>query len=124
MQAILIAVVIAASACAATFAAPVTVSVTRDCKCKSDGTKDTDCYRSCILKCHAAGGVGGCVLHFPAGDYLTGALNLTSDMTVQIDANAQILGSLESTDYPLVNKIDCFLTHHIHVPQTRGHCSS
>jgi len=102
MQAILIAVVIAASACAATFAAPVTVSVTRDCKCKSDGTKDTDCYRSCILKCHAAGGVGGCVLHFPAGDYLTGALNLTSDMTVQIDANAQILGSLDQTDYPLV----------------------
>ncbi len=41
-------------------------------------------------------------VHFPPGKYLTGALNLTSNMILQIDEGAVILGSLDAADYPLV----------------------
>jgi hypothetical protein len=81
--------------------AGLTLSVTADCHCPNDGlTKATACLRKCLLRCHAGG--GGCQLHFPEGAYLTGSLNLTSNMVVQLDAGAVLLGSLDAEDYPLV----------------------
>ena len=75
--------------------------VTSDCHCPSNGVKPaTDCLRQCIAAC-SKGGTGATV-RFPPGKYLTGALNLTSNMILQIDEGAEILGSLDAADYPLV----------------------
>lgn len=77
--------------------------VTTDCKCPSDGVAPaTSCLRKCIASCSAAAGSAGATVRFPAGTYLTGALNLTSSLTVQLDEGAEILGSLDAADYPLV----------------------
>ena len=43
---------------------------------------------------------GGAVI-VPAGTYLTGALELKSDMTLRIDKNARLLGSPDTADYPI-----------------------
>jgi polygalacturonase len=40
-------------------------------------------------------------LYFPPGKYLTGAINLKSNVTLHIEAGAVILGSPEVEDYPL-----------------------
>ena len=89
----------AASAAAAAAAAAAECVVTTDCHCPSDGAETgvTACLRKCISGC----GAGGTV-RFPAGRYVTGALNLTSGLTVQLDEGAELLGSLDPADYPLV----------------------
>lgn len=104
--AILLPLLVPAWAATAT-AAPGVCVVTTDCGCPSDGsTPATECLRKCIAGCTAAGGFDGVAeVRFPAGRYLTGALNLTSHMTLQLDAGAEILGSLDPDDYPLVQAL-------------------
>ncbi|POY38245.1 hypothetical protein C3L50_13360 [Flavobacterium alvei] len=66
---------------------------------KGDGvSNDQDAIQKAINKCK---GTGGTVL-FPKGKFLTGQLQLGSDMTLQIDSLATILGiqSDEEKDYP------------------------
>jgi len=66
---------------------------------KGDGiTNDQEAIQKAINKCK---GTGGTVL-FPKGKFLTGQLQLGSDMTLQIDSLATILGikSDEEKDYP------------------------
>jgi len=59
-------------------------------------TLDTDAISSAIRACAQAG--GGTVL-FPAGTYLTGTFDLVSNITLQLDAGAVILGSPNISDY-------------------------
>ena len=68
--------------------------VTTDCHCPSDGvTKATACLRQCLANCHAKSPAGAQVqVHFPAGRYLTGALNLSSNMVLQPDLPCDIRG--------------------------------
>ena len=83
-------------------AGPVECVVTTDCGCPSDGvTAATACLRRCIADCHHRGPAASRVV-VPAGRYVTGALNLTSHLVLQLDAGAELLGSLEPSDYPLV----------------------
>jgi len=64
---------------------------------KGDGaTLDTDAISSAIRACAQVG--GGTVL-FPAGTYLTGTFELVSNITLQLDAGAVILGSPNISDY-------------------------
>ena len=66
---------------------------------KGDGvTNDQEAIQKAINKCK---GTGGTVL-FPKGKFLTGQLQLGSDMTLQIDSLATILGiqSDEEKEYP------------------------
>eukprot|EP01052_Picozoa_sp_SAG31_P014862 SAG31_NODE_938_length_10882_cov_18.550032_5_plen_386_part_00 len=93
------------AAAAAARPAVVRCVVTTDCHCPADGvTKATSCLRQCISECHnrAVSGGAQAVVHFPRGKFLTGALNLTSGMKLQLDAGSELLGSLDAVDYPLV----------------------
>ena len=64
---------------------------------KGDGTAlDTDAISKAILTCAEAG--GGTVVFHP-GTYVTGTLELMSNITLQLDAGAVILGSPNLSDY-------------------------
>jgi polygalacturonase len=64
---------------------------------KGDGSVlDTEAISNAIHACSQAG--GGTVL-FPAGTYLTGTFELVSNITLQLDAGAVILGSANISDY-------------------------
>jgi hypothetical protein len=64
---------------------------------RGDGsTLDTESIVKAIHACAAAG--GGTVL-FPAGTYVTGTFELVSNITLQLDAGAVILGSPNISDY-------------------------
>jgi polygalacturonase len=61
-------------------------------------TKETSAIAKAIDACTRA---GGGTIYFPPGRYLTGAITLKSNMTLEVDAGAAILGSGEPADYPL-----------------------
>ena len=60
-------------------------------------TLNTAALNRLVAETSAAG--GGTVL-FPAGTYLTGTIYLKSNVTLQLEAGAVILGSTELADYP------------------------
>ncbi len=49
----------------------------------------------------AASAAGGGTVHLPAGRYVTGTVELASNITLHLDAGATILGSERAGDYPL-----------------------
>jgi polygalacturonase len=62
-------------------------------------TKDTAAIARAVA---AAAAVGGGTVQFPAGRYLTGSIELESNITLQIDAGATLLYSGDPADSPLV----------------------
>ena len=63
----------------------------------ADGaTLNTTALQRAIDACSAA---GGGTLHFPAGRYVTGTLQLKDNVTLHLDANAVLLGSTHAADY-------------------------
>lgn len=62
-------------------------------------TKDTAAIQAALDRCAAAG--GGTVV-VPAGDYLTGSLDVKSRTTLRIEKDATLLGSADLDDYPIV----------------------
>lgn len=69
----------------------------RDFGAKGDGTAlDTAAIQKAILTCAEAGG-GTVVFH--AGTYITGTIDLLSNITLQLDAGATIQGSPNLADY-------------------------
>jgi len=91
----------AASAAHKTPAAPAkpkAVLNVKDYGVVGDGkTKDTVALQLAIERCSALGG-GEVVV--PAGDYLTGALALRSNVTLRVEEGATLNGSPDMTDYP------------------------
>jgi len=76
----------------------VTLNV-RDLGATGDNkTKDTLALQQTIDRCAALGG-GEAVV--PAGDYLTGALVLRSNVLLHIEEGASLLGSGDMADYPV-----------------------
>ena len=47
---------------------------------------------------------GGGTIYFPPGEYVTGTIELKSDMTLYLDSGAVILGSERPEDYPMITK--------------------
>ncbi len=47
---------------------------------------------------------GGGTIYFPPGQYLTGTVELKSNMTLYLDSGAVIMGSADPEDYPLITK--------------------
>jgi polygalacturonase len=84
--------------------APVSVKTNvvlnvRDYGALGDGTtKDTDALQLTIDRCHV---LGGGEVQIPAGNYLTGALQLRSDVLLKLDKDALISGSPDFNDYPV-----------------------
>jgi polygalacturonase len=83
-------------------AAPAKPNVTlnvRDYGATGDGkTKDTLTIQQTIERCSVFGG-GEVVV--PAGDYLTGALALRSNVVLRVEEGATLNGSQDMADYPL-----------------------
>lgn len=78
---------------------PVRFNV-RDYGAVGDGrTKDTAAIARAIAACAQA---GGGTVEFPAGQYLTGTIQLRSHLTLMVGAGATILGSPDVADYPIV----------------------
>lgn len=74
----------------------------KDFGAKGDGlTKDTKAIQD-ALNSISKEGYG--TLYFPSdGVYLTGSLNLTSNLIVNIESNATIRGSMDGIDWPLLD---------------------
>ena len=88
-----------ATACAAV-AASFNV---KDYGAAGDGVhKDTAAIAKAIDACAKAG--GGTVL-LPPGRYLSGAISLHSNMTLEIGAGAVLVGSPDPRDYPLRDSV-------------------
>ncbi|QJD86476.1 glycoside hydrolase family 28 protein [Cohnella herbarum] len=58
--------------------------------------KDTKAINRAIADCHDR---GGGIVRVPAGTYLTGTVNLLSDITLHLEAGAVLLGSPDVGDY-------------------------
>ncbi len=70
----------------------------RDFGARGDGrTLETDNLQRAIQSCHER---GGGTLSFPAGTYVSGTLELFSNVTLELEAGAVLLGSPRLDDYP------------------------
>lgn len=97
----LIALVTALNFAGAVLAADKVPLNVRDFGAKGDGvTKDTVALQKALDTC--AENVGGTVL-VPEGVYLTGSLILHANTTLQLATRANLLGSPDIADYPVVN---------------------
>ncbi len=97
----LFAVLAALNFAAAGFAAEKSALNVLDFGAKSDGvTKDTAAIQKALDTCAAAG--GGTVT-LPDGMFLTGSLVIGANTTVQLAQRANILGSPDIADYPVIN---------------------
>ena len=59
-------------------------------------TLNTASIQKAIDTCAAA---GGCTIRFPAGRYLTGTIQIKSNVTLRLEQEATLLGSTETADY-------------------------
>ena len=65
---------------------------------KGDGvTLDTNAIEACILACPDNGRV-----FIPEGDYLTGPLFLRSNITIELEKGARLLGDTDRNHYPIL----------------------
>src|SRR5207342_2084564 len=79
---------------------PTTVFNVMEYGAVGDGhTKTTAALQKTIAACAAA---GGGTVWFPAGKYLTGALMMESNLTLHLDAGAELLYSGDPADSPIV----------------------
>ena len=89
------------AACLALSAAPLHAAATCDVHqygAKADGTtKDTVAIQSAIDACEKQ---GGGTVHLAAGTYLSAPIVLKSNITLQLDTGATLLGSPDHADYP------------------------
>lgn len=79
------------------WAGNIVIDVTQ-CGVVGDGKKlNTDSLQTAIDRLNVC---GGGQLYFPAGTYLTGSLQLKSDVTLYLEKDAVLLGSTSPYDYP------------------------
>lgn len=80
-------------------AAPATFNI-QDFGAVPDGTtKDTAAIARAVAAAHAAG--GGTIV-FPAGRYLTGSIQLESNLTLDLEPGSELLYSSDPADSPIV----------------------
>lgn len=65
---------------------------------KGDGkTLDTNAIQACILACPNNGRV-----YFPKGEYYTGPIFLKSNITIELDKEARLIGDIDRNHYPVL----------------------
>jgi polygalacturonase len=88
---------IAQAGCAGLTRAPLNVQAFG---AKGDGkTKDTAAFQKALDACAVA---GGSTVIVPAGNYLIGSIELKSHTTLRLEKGANLLGSPDLEDYPIV----------------------
>jgi hypothetical protein len=81
---------------------PVITLNVRDYGATGDGTtNDTAAIQQTIDRCAVLGAIGGGEVLIPAGNYLTGALQLRSHTYLRLAPDAIITGSSDMNDYPV-----------------------
>ncbi len=79
---------------------------------------NTRAFQAAIEACHQA---GGGTVYVPAGRYVTGSIFLRSSVTVHLDAGAQLLGSENPADYPVIDDRWEGADQKTHAPLIAGH---
>ncbi|MCM1130489.1 MAG: glycoside hydrolase family 28 protein [Anaeroplasma bactoclasticum] len=70
----------------------------KDFGAKGDGKSiDTNFIQACIYACPNQGRV-----YFPAGEYYTGPILLRSNITIELDENARLIGDVDRSHYPVL----------------------
>ena len=70
----------------------------RDYGAGGDGAgADTAAIQAAVDACHAT---GGGTVHCPPGEYLTGTVQLKSNVELCVEAGAKLVGSADPADYP------------------------
>jgi polygalacturonase len=85
-----------AAACATAATSGVSLDVTQSGAVGDGVTLNTAAIQKAIDACNAQ---GGGIVTFPAGRYLTGTIQLKSNVTLRLDDQAVILGSTNPADY-------------------------
>ncbi|PKA57130.1 putative polygalacturonase [Apostasia shenzhenica] len=71
-------------------------------------TLNTAAFRRAVERCAALGGMGGAQLNVPAGRWLTGSFNMTSNFTLYLEDGAAILGSEDPKEWPLIEPLPSY----------------
>jgi polygalacturonase len=84
--------------------------IAKDCMCPNDGRTDgSSCIRACIRSCHEKGPDRATVI-FSSGVFLTGAFNLTSNMTLVVETGATVLATTDPAGFPVVPALPSYGT--------------
>ncbi|TVU39834.1 hypothetical protein EJB05_13275 [Eragrostis curvula] len=87
---------------------PHSASVT-DFGAVGDGiTLNTKAFQNAIFYLNSFAKKGGAQLFVPAGRWLTGSFSLISHLTLSLDKDAVILGSTDSSDWPVVDPLPSY----------------
>ncbi|ERN03187.1 hypothetical protein AMTRI_Chr02g263250 [Amborella trichopoda] len=71
-------------------------------------TLNTLAFQNAIFYLRSFADKGGAQLYVPAGKWLTGSFNLTSHLTLFLDRDAVILGSQDSSHWPVIDPLPSY----------------
>ncbi|XP_057461349.1 probable polygalacturonase [Actinidia eriantha] len=71
-------------------------------------TINTKAFQNAIFYLNSFSDKGGAQLFVPAGRWLTGSFDLVSHLTLRLDKDAVILGSINSDDWPLIDPLPSY----------------
>jgi polygalacturonase len=87
---------------------PHSVSITEFGAVNDGVTLNTKAFKNAIFYLSSFADKGGAELFVPAGRWLTGSFNLISHLTVSLDADAVIIGSQDSSDWPVIDPLPSY----------------
>lgn len=87
---------------------PHSVSITEFGAVGDGVTLNTHAFENAIFYLRSFADKGGAQLFVPAGRWLTGSFNLTSHLTLNLDKHAVILGSKDSTHWPVIDALPSY----------------
>ncbi|KAJ0039876.1 hypothetical protein Pint_27331 [Pistacia integerrima] len=71
-------------------------------------TSNTETFRRAVRYMQGFGDRGGSQLNVPAGTWLTGSFNLTSNFTLFLEKDAVILGSQDTDEWPIIEPLPSY----------------
>lgn len=71
-------------------------------------TSNTGAFRKAVERARGFQGRGGAQLTLPAGKWVTGSFNLTSNFTLYLEEGAVILGSQDAEEWPLIEGLPSY----------------